>query len=129
MFKGTINGVITNNVNVPINVVWNTNDNTGYNNADNSIIFKKSGYYDVAVNMVVSGTTNTTVTAQLYVNGVARPNALSTVDITATTGTETLTILDTIKVDDIFNPTFANISVRVNDNCNAVGIVTVEKRK
>ena len=76
MFKGTINGVITNNVNVPINVVWNTNDNTGYNNADNSIIFKKSGYYDVAVNMVVSGTTNTTVTAQLYVNGVAKPNAL-----------------------------------------------------
>ena len=79
--------------------------------------------------MDVSRTTNPTLKAQLYVNGVARPNALSTVDITATTGTETLTILDTIKVDDIFNPTFANISVRVNDNCTAVGIVTVEKRK
>lgn len=129
MFKGNFAAVTTTaNTNIPIDVVWNTNDNTRYNSTDNAVEILASGYYNVNVMLNITGSTPTTIGAQLFADGTAIAESLTESDITATTGTKTLNITDTIKVNTTTTSGYAEISLRL-DNVATItnGVITIEK--
>lgn len=130
MYKGVItaNTAVAANTNVPFVTVFNTNDNTGSTSAG-VVDIKKAGYYDVVANVRVTGVASSPITAQLYANGVAVPEAIATAEITATTGIATLTIVDVLRV--VRSDTgIANISVRLAGAATVTNaVLTVEKRK
>lgn len=131
MYKGRTQAItVVANTNIPFSTVWNTNANTAYDTTDNVVGLLSSGFYDVMVNLVVTGSPNTTISAQLYADGVAIPEAIATCEITATTGIKTLTVFDTIRVIPSAIPKFSEISVRLSGNATVTqGLITVEKRK
>lgn len=132
MFKGTItaNTAVTANTNIPFDIVWNTNGNTGYDKTDNSIELRTSGFYDViATIQATTGTSGATVTAQLYADGVAIPESGST-EVLGGTTESTFTLADTIRVINDRYPNVANISIRFNTAMTVnTAVITVEKRK
>lgn len=131
MYKGRIaSTTVTANTNIPFANVWNTNANTAYDSTNDAIGLLTAGYYDVMVNLVVTGSAGANISAQLYVNDVAVPESIATVDITANTGIETLTVFDTIRVVHTPIPEFADVSVRLSGNATiSSGVITIEKRK
>ena len=130
MYKGIVDGVnAVAGQNIAFTTAWNTNLNTRYDSGNNYIEFSNSGYYDVAVTLVVEDTTATSIVAQLYANGTEIPTAIAQSDITATTGVRTLNITDTIKVEPSALNVLANLSVRLDSNATVTGNITVAKRK
>lgn len=130
MFKGNIvtATTVTAGTNIPFVVDWNTNNNTRYDITTNAIEFLNGGKYNVNVLLNLTGTAGTTISAQLYANGVAIPETLAGAELTASTGILALTIVDTINVANILNNQLANISVRLNGNATVSnGLITVEK--
>lgn len=130
MYKGIIsaNTAVTANSNVPFVTVFNTNDSTSSSTAG-VVDIKRAGYYDVVARLTVTGSTATSISAQLYANGVAIGEAIATSAIVATTGVATLVIPDVLRVVRS-DAGFANISVRLNGNATVTsGLLTIEKRK
>ena len=131
MYKGRIvnSTAVAVDTNIPFVTVWNTNNNTRYT-TNNAVELRAAGYYDVAVNVVLTNATATPVSLQLYNNGQPIEETLTTNDITATTGIETLTIVDTIRVTPDLVNDFAELSVRADQAVTILnGIFTVEMRK
>ena len=57
MYKGIVDGVnAVAGQNIAFTTAWNTNLNTRYDSGNNYIEFSNSGYYDVAVTLVVEDT-------------------------------------------------------------------------
>lgn len=132
MYKGRIISAtpITANTNIPFVTVWNTNNNTRYSETDNAVELRARGYYDVAVSMTLTNSATSPIAIQLYANGTPIAETVSESDITATTGTHTLTIVDTVRVRADLVNNFAEISVRAtNDATVLTGLFTVEMRK
>lgn len=135
MYKGTITTQITDqatNVNIPFTTTWNTNNNTAYDSTNNAVRILQSGFYDVALTIVLTGIT-TNVSAQLYADGVAIPEAIATATVGATTDIVTLNIADTIRVLPTVLTSIADLSVRLSGTTTTADItsavLTVEKRK
>lgn len=130
MFKGNITAATAAaaDTNIPFGVVWNTNRNTAYNAANDTIVIREAGYYNVNVSLVVTGSTPTTVTAQLFANGDAVADGIASADITATTGIQTLNITDTIRVVPANNNAYLELAVQLADAATInAGNITVEK--
>lgn len=130
MYKGVItaNTSVAANANVPFVTVFNTNDSTSSGTAG-IVDIKKAGYYDIIASVTVTGTTATSITAQLYANGVAVDEAVATSAIVASTGVATLVIPDVLRV--IRSETgIANVSIRLNGAATVTsGVLMIEKRK
>ena len=58
---------------IPLNVKFNTNNNTGYNTTTNAVIINNSGYYSLNYEIVLSVATASDLSLELYANGVAIP--------------------------------------------------------
>ena len=130
MYKGRIitDTAVAVDTNIPFVTVWNTNNNTRYNGTTNAVEFASAGYYDVAVNLNVTGVATSPVAIQLFADEQPVLEAIAESDITATTGIQTLTIVDTIKVDPSSFNEFASLSVRSSDAITVLaGVFTVEK--
>lgn len=129
MFKAKIiNQAAAANTNIPLAVVWNTNNNTAYNSTDNDIEILTAGYYNINVILTVTGSAAATVTAQLIADGTALPESVVTSEITATTGVASLVITDTIKVSSTVAASIAQIAVQMTGAATVTnGVVTVEK--
>lgn len=130
MFKGRVipATAAVANTNIPFAVVWNTNRNTRYNQTSNVVEIGTAGYYDVKVMLTVTGAATTPITANLVADGTLIEESAATTDITATTGIETLVIVDTIKVNADSVNAFANIGVRLDGAATIEGgLITVEK--
>lgn len=130
MFKGRVipATAAVANTNIPFAVVWNTNRNTRYNQTSNVVEIGTAGYYDVKVMLTITGAATTPITANLVADGTLIEESAATTDITATTGIETLVIVDTIKVNADSVNAFANIGVRLDGAATIEGgLITVEK--
>lgn len=128
MYKGVITAstAVAANANVPFVTVLNTNDSTASSTAG-VVDIRKAGYYDIDASVTVTGSTATSITAQLYANGVAIDEAVATSAIVATTGVATLVIPDVLRV--IRSETgIANVSVRLSGAATVTsGVLTVKK--
>lgn len=132
MFKGRIINPtpVALDTNIPFSVVWNTNANTRYDSASNAIDILSTGYYDVAVNLVVTDIAVSPASAQLFANDEPIAESVTQSDITATTGTASLTIVDTVRVLPTDSFSFAELAVRLGSAGTVLsGVITVEKRK
>lgn len=130
MFKGRVipATAAVANTNIPFAVVWNTNRNTRYNQTSNVVEIGTAGYYDVKVMLTITGAATTPITANLVADGTLIQESAATTDITATTGIETLVIVDTIRVNADSVNAFANIGVRLDGAATIEGgLITVEK--
>lgn len=130
MFKGTVNNTttITANTNIPLTVVYNTNSNTAYSSSNNTVIIRKSGFYDVKGQFVLTDVAAGDVSIQMYSNDTAIPEAIATATSTAATDFITLPLTDMFRVLPTPLPEFANLSFRVSDDATIdAGVVTVER--
>lgn len=130
MYKGRIinSTAVTADTNIPFATVWNTNNNTRYNSTTNAVEFGSTGYYNVAVNLNVTGVAVSPVAIQLFADGQPIEDAIAESDITATTGIQSLTIVDTIKVEPNALNQFASLSVQAGNGLTVLaGVFTVEK--
>ena len=130
MFKGRIipNTAAVANTNIPFAVVWNTNNNTRYNQTANTVEIGTVGYYDVNVMLTVTGVATSPITATLLGDSTPILESVATTDITATTGVETLVIVDTVRVSAEALNSVANLSVQLNEAATVTsGLITVEK--
>lgn len=130
MYKGNITAATTvaANTNIPFNTVWNTNGNTAYNAATDSVEFRKAGYYNVNAILNVTGVAASPVSIAFYANGQIIAETTESADVAPTTGLYALEVKDTIKVEPTMVNDFANISIRANQNITVSNAVfTVEK--
>lgn len=112
-----IAGAVTANTDVPMTVEWNTNQKLSV--ANGSLTFNDGGLYVVQGNLVLTGITGS-VTAQVYENGVAVPNAIAEATVGATTDIVTLPIQEAVRVFRS-NTALANLSVRLSAGATVVG--------
>ena len=100
MFKGKITKVtpVTANTNIPLDVEYNTNNNTAFKGNTNTVSVIKPGFYSINGQLVVTDVAVGDISAQLYVNGKIVPEATSTATVAATTDFSTLPITDMIRV-------------------------------
>ena len=116
MFKGAITTATAAvaNTNIPFTVAYNTNNNTAYDATNNIVNITKPGFYDVTANLVVTGVAAGNISAQLYANGVAIPEAVASGTSGAVTDVITLPIDDMFRVISSNLTAFGNLSVRLS---------------
>lgn len=132
MFKAIIsNGAeITAGENVPLSVVMNTNRKTAYNKDDDTVIIREPGYYDVVFQMTLTDASASPLYLQLYANDTLIKEV--TADITTSTGIETITLIDVIRV--VNSPDFSNVKLGFRVSGGSAdpyndGLVLIENRR
>lgn len=91
----TSTALIANQV-IPLNAVLDTNNSLNFSN--NTIKINKAGYYDVTGNFVITATAAGNISVELFANGVAIPEAISTVTVAAAGDIVTIPLHDIIRV-------------------------------
>lgn len=116
MFKGKIENAtaVVANTNIPFTVALNTNESTQYDTAINNVTIQRNGFYQATASLVVTGVAAGNITAQLYANGVAIPEATAGATSTAVTDLITLPLTDVVKVIGNNVGQFANLSIRLS---------------
>jgi len=114
MYKGTINKdtSVQADTNIPFQTTWNTNCNTTPDTNNNQVIINNTGFYDIEAVLQVTDAGATPIIANILANG--NVIASGTTDITTSTGTQTITIVDTIRVAVAPQTQKANVSVQIN---------------
>ena len=70
---------LTANDKIPFKTVFfNTNNRTSFDSANNALVIKRRGIYKVGGSFVFTATNAGNVSISMYVNGVAKPTAVST---------------------------------------------------
>ncbi len=130
MYKGKITTPtpVTNGVNIPFVLDMNTNTNTEYDNTDNTVDIRNVGFYNITSDLVVTGVAVGGISAQLYADGVAIPEAVASATSGAVTDLITLSIKDVERVIANNLRTFTNLSVRLSaDATISSGTFIIEK--
>lgn len=105
----TTGATLTANDTIPLNVKYNTNDTIGFDASSNSALIKLGGVYNIDGDFVLTSGVTGDITIQMYINGVAVPEAKAT--ITTTTGnTYTYTIVDAERFVNIPDIDYSKIS-------------------
>lgn len=132
MFKAIISNSaeITAGENVPLSVVMNTNRKTAYNKDDDTVIIREPGYYDVIFQMTLTDASASPLYLQLYANDTLIKEV--TADITTSTGIETITLIDVIRV--VNSPDFQNVKLGFRVSGGSAdpyndGLVLIENRR
>lgn len=128
MLKSLIqNGLaLTANTDIPLTLAYSTNNKLSL--VGNNIAVNRKGYYKVNVNMTLTNASASPLTVQLFVDGVAIPEAISSNNITATTGIHTFMISDILRFVPAPSQT-AKISLRIiggTATTAGTGVITVE---
>ena len=98
MLRATvIDSAYTANTNIPLKATMETNRNVELNTTNNTIIFKRAGYYNVKANIVFTLTAEDVVSLRLLNNGTPIPGAIFSENVAAGEGV-TLIINEVIKV-------------------------------
>lgn len=119
MFVGAITaGSYTAGNDIPITQVQDTNGVYGLSN--NKVVVQKAGITDVKTNIVVTTTGANTVTAQLYANGSAIANAISSFSVAASSN-YTLTIDYPVLIKKQLINDDVELSIRLDQDCTLVG--------
>ena len=115
---------------IPFELVFNTNDSTGYITAGKGTI-RKPGYYDLDANIVVTDVAVGDITASFYADGVELTEARSTVTSAATTNTLTIPLHNIIHAIWSMIETPATIAIRLSTDATVEpgSIFTVKKIK
>ena len=132
MFKATIpNGTtLTNGNPIPLSVVLNTNRKTIYDEVNREVIIREPGYYDVTVSLTLTDATASPLALQIVSNGDVLKEI--TQDITVTTGTETIVLIDMIRVVSTYNNEYVPLSFVIDGgaaDCFNDGLVLIENRR
>lgn len=98
MYKGVITTPVAVTAGETIPFATELNTNSKISAVNGAVTLRTSGYKNVFVNAVLTGIDAGQSTLQVYANGVAIPEATSTVTSTATTDVLTATIPDVLKV-------------------------------
>lgn len=122
MYKGVINAAtaVTAGTDIPfVDVIGN---------AQGGALALPVGLWDVDVDLVVTGVAGTTLTAQLYKNGVAVQEAQASHSIGTTVTIVTLPLHDIFPVVASIYPNVAKLSVRLNEDATInSGIITARR--
>lgn len=114
MYKGIIDSDITvaANTAIPFRTVINSNENTTPVENSNAVAINNTGYYNISVMMSVTDIATTNVSMSLNANG--RELAVTSTDITASTGIAALHINDVERV--VLAPTSEKVKLTVSIN-------------
>lgn len=128
MLRATVvDSAYTANTNIPLKASMITNGNVGLNTVNNTIVFKKAGYYNVKANIVFTLTADDVVSLRLLGNGTPIPGAIFSENVAAGEGV-TLIINDVIKVTNTNINEYANISLQIDAAGNVDdGAVIIER--
>lgn len=130
MFKGKITKVtpVTANTNIPLDVEYNTNNNTAFKGNTNTVSVIKPGFYSINGQLVVTDVAVGDISAQLYVNGEIVPEATSTATVAATTDFSTLPITDMIRVVPTTLDENVEVSIQLNVAASISSAVLIVER-
>lgn len=130
MFKGKITKVtpVTANTNIPLDVEYNTNNNTAFKGNTNTVSVIKPGFYSINGQLVVTDVAVGDISAQLYVNGEIVPEATSTATVAATTDFSTLPITDMIRVVPTTLDENVEVSIQLSVTASISSAVLIVER-
>lgn len=114
------------NTDILFKLVFNTNDNTEFENGVVTIV--EPGFYEVDVMITYNNSTSEIVNAQLYADGVAIPESLSNVTSGAVTDLATINITDAFRVLPSELRQYAKLSVRVSEPVTIQNAILVVKK-
>ena len=128
MYKGIItNKTATADTNIPFTTTMQSNGKTVWNGSDNTVQITASGYYEVNVQLVLTGVAVGDVTASLMGNGSSITEAQNIATVGATTDYHTLTIHDVLKVNPSNTNVLANLGVQISEaGTIESGVITVQ---
>lgn len=128
MYLGIVEAyTATADTNIPFTTEFNTNRNTIPNKTLNAVEITKPGYYNITVTLNLFAADGTPVVATILANGEPLSGARVGTAITATTGTESLTINRPIRVTADNLADYGNISVQVNEDVTVDGNLAIER--
>jgi len=128
MYLGIVEAyTATADTNIPFTTEFNTNRNTIPNKTLNAVEITKPGFYNVTVTLNLFAADGTPVVATILANGEPLSGARVGTAITATTGTESLTINRPIRVTADNLADYGNISVQVNEDVTVDGNLAIER--
>ena len=132
----SVNTTVPTNTPVPLNVrtIEKGEFANGNNNGTSNIVFNKCGLYKVSVVASAVASEAGNVSIQIYKDGVAIPNAISTVTAADTTNSRTLSIEKLIQVSKNNNPccccsspsTISIVNVGTEATFNPINVVVTK---
>ena len=128
MYKGRITTpiTVTAGTDIPFTTAWATLP-TLPDTTDAMVRLLQPGIYDVNVSLVITGVGGDAVTAQLYADGVAIPEAVATSTATGTTELITLSITDAVRTVMSLMPNVVDLSVRLTEDATVNSGVAIVK--
>lgn len=103
---------------IPLNLVFNTNDNFYFNGLTNEINVRKAGLIEALGMITLTATQGGAITVSLYNNGVEIPETRSTFTFSEIGQTETFPLIDAEKVVPSFlTRDLAKLTVVISRAC------------
>lgn len=119
MFKAIIKNdtSISQNVNIPFNVIKDTNNDVIYNSSDNTIVFNRPGYYNVDFHIVTTDVPVGDITISEVLNNSQSSTVYSTETSAAVTDFITIDLPDVLSVNASYIGNNATLSYNSNATC------------